>query len=153
MSLNKIVSNNKAADILLERLIGSSINKVTYAITEWTLRIIGPNGPEYTLRAADIELINIGLWRKKVSRLPINIMDTNEPDDVITGAVIFSVVNRWPISKIQLNDQADLLLGFENNIEITVKAKVDLVDWTWQIDDENGTSIIFCDSGELSMGL
>ena len=72
MSLNKIISNKVAADILAERLIGSSINKITYAITEWSLRILGPSCPEYTLRAAIIELANIGLWRKSEVRLETN---------------------------------------------------------------------------------
>lgn len=153
MCANKVVSTKIAEEVLSNRLIGSNINHFTYFITGWTLRLIGSSGPEYTLRATDIQLKDYKFWLSSFSKLPINLTDSNEPDDVITGAAILSVTNSWPIRSVKLNELADLFIRFENDVEIIVKARVAYVDWTWQIDTEDGTNIIFCDNGELTTGL
>lgn len=153
MSEYKFISNDDAERVLSDRLISSSINKFAYFITGWTIRLIGSTGPEYTLKASEIQLSDSKSWRRGFAELPINLIDTNEPEDVLTGAAILSVTNRWPVQKVSINQKADLLIRFENEVEIIVRGLVDVVDWTWQVDADDGTNIVFCDTGELSTEL
>ncbi len=144
------IDQKTAEDILSAHLIGSSIKSVRYYITGWSLRILGLTGPQCTLKASDITLPNLELWRKKFVGFPTELLDTNEPDDVIIASVIFSVVNKWPISSIQIIREGDLVIGFENDSKIIIKAIVEYIDWTWQVDQEDGKNLVFCDSGEFS---
>ena len=139
-----------AEGILSDSLIGSSINSVRYFITGWSLRILGPTGPECTLDASEITLPDLALWRKNFVNLPIELLNTNEADDVIVASVIFSVVNKWPISSIQIKGKGDLVIGFENDSKIIIKAIVEYIDWTWKVDGADGKNLVFCDSGDFS---
>ena len=78
-------------------------------------------------------------------------LNTNEPDDVIAAAIVFSALNKWPIGKVSVTTESDLVLSFENKTNFVIKAHVEYVDWTWQVDKENGDNLVFCASGELTL--
>lgn len=147
------ISREAAEAILTKHLIGLNVNKVEYFITGWNLRLLGRVGPELTLQASEMTLTNLYLWREKLSDLPVDILDTGEPDDVIIAAVIFTVINKWSISDVKINEKSDLILGFENKSEIVIKGVVDYIDYVWEINQRDGTNLVFCDTGRLSTHL
>lgn len=149
--MGKVISPQEAEKILSDHLIGCSINLVTYFITGWTFRVFGKEGPELNIQASDIVVPNIEEWRKAFKALPSDLLNTNEPDDVIAAAIVFSALNKWPIGKVSVTTESDLVLSFENKTNFVIKAHVEYVDWTWQVDKENGDNLVFCASGELTL--
>jgi hypothetical protein len=148
-SMNKSIPTEEACSKLSELLIGCSINKVSYFITGWELRLIGEIGPEIYLYAADIRIPDEGIWWEQTNRLPIDLKNTNEASDTLSAIVIFTVTNKWPISDIGIDQAGNLKIYFANGCELYIPALVDHVDWTWQIDDEKRNNIITCESGPL----
>ena len=152
-TLGKVVSPQEAEKILSNLLIGCSINLVTYYVTDWIFRVIGNEGHEREIRASEIVVPNIEEWNNSFKNLPTDLLNTHEPDDVIAAAIVFSVLNKWPIAKVSITKESDLVLTFENKTTFTVKAHVEYIDWTWQVDEANGENIVFCDSGELTYNI
>jgi hypothetical protein len=148
--MNKEISKAEAQDKLSEILVGCSINKVSYFITGWDLRLIGESGPEYNLYAAEIRIPEIDKWWITIGELPINLKNSNEADDTIAAMNIFTVTNKWPVSSIAINHQSNLELKFDNGCSLYMPAVVDCVDWTWEVNTETGTNIVSCESGLLS---
>jgi len=147
--MNREISKAEAQAKLSEILIGCSINKVSYFITGWDLRLIGESGHEYHLFTSEIRISAIEKWWNNIGELPINLKNTNEADDTIAAINIFTVTNKWPISSIKIDHQSNLELKFENGCNLYMPAVVDYVDWTWQINTETDTNIVTCDSGAL----
>jgi len=147
--MNREISKAEAQAKLSEILIGCSINKVSYFITGWDLRLIGESGPEYHLFTSEIRIPGIEKWWNNIGELPINLNNTNEADDTIAAINIFTVTNKWPISRITIDHQSNLELKCENGCNLYMPAAVDYVDWTWQINTESDTNIVTCDSGAL----
>jgi len=147
--MNRKISNAEAQVKLSEILIGCSINKVSYFITGWDLRLIGESGPEHYLYTSEIRVSEIEKWWDNIGNLPINLKNTNEADDTIAAINIFTVANKWPISNITINHQSDLELKFDNGCSLVMPAIIDCVDWTWQINTERDINIVTCDSGAL----
>ena len=145
MEISKAIAQAKLSEIL----IGCTINKVSYFITGWELRLIGKSGPEYNVYAAEILISEINNWWNYMGELPVNPRDTNEADDTIAAINIFTVTNKWPVSGIAINHLSNLELKFDNGCSLYMPAVVDCVDWTWQINTGTGTNIVTCDSGML----
>ena len=143
------ISQKDAQEQLSKMLVGCSINKVSYYITGWDLRLIGESGPEYIIYASDIETPNINQWWDSINEPPISLTETNEPEDTITAISIFTVLNRWPICSIEIDEKSNLCIGFENGCSINLLAVVEQVDWTWQVGTDRKNHIITCDSGVL----
>ncbi len=143
------ISQNSAQERLSEMLVGCSINKVSYCITGWDLRLIGESGPEYIISASDIETPNISQWWDSINEPPISLTETNEPEDTITAITIFTVLNKWPICRVEIDEQSNLCVGFKNGSSIKLLAVVEHVDWTWEIGTDEKNHIITCDSGVL----
>jgi len=144
-----VISNKEAQDYLSNILVGCSINKVSYYITGWDLRLISDNGTEYSIYASDIKVPNIDQWLNSIIQPPVNINDTNELEDTITAIIIFTVINKWPINKIQIDSQGNLYMEFGNGSSVNLLAVVEHVDWTWKITTESNKNIVLCDSGVL----
>jgi hypothetical protein len=147
--MNKLITSEAACSKLSELLIDSTINKVSYYITGWELRLAGETGPEIYLSAADIRIPDEGMWWEQTKSLPVDLRNTSEASDTLSAIVIFTVTNKWPISDIDVDKAGNLKIYFANGSVLCIPALVDLVDWTWQIDDENRNNIITCDSGPL----
>ena len=145
------ISTETAEKLLRRELIGHVIDKVSYYITGWELRLNGPT--EYTLMASEITVPNLPAWQAKLFDLPIDISTTNEPADVATAAVIFAATGQWPISEIRIDEIGNLTIGFENGSEIIIAAIVDYVDWTWDVGISKERHLVFCDSGALSSNM
>ncbi len=143
------ISQKKAQQQLSKMLIGCSINKISYYITGWDLRLIGESGLEYIISASDIKTPNINQWWDSISAPPISLTETNEPEDTITAITIFTVLNKWPICSVEIDEQSNLCIGFENGSAICLLAIVEHVDWTWVIGTTEKTHIITCDTGVL----
>lgn len=129
-------------------LVGCGLNKISYYITGWDLRFIGKTGPEYSVYASDLEIPNYENWWESVRAMPVDLSDTNEPNDTIAAIVLFTALNKWPVNDVAIDDQGNLCLTFENGSSFKALANVEFVDWTWQIDSEAG-NVITCDSGVL----
>ena len=149
--MTKIISAEQTENLLRKYLIGSCVNSVTYFVTGWKLRFLGQSGFECLLHASDIVVPDLQSWQSALVMLPLNILDTNEPDDVIAAAIIFSAVNRWPVEGLRIDPDGNMSLRFENGAEFRVEAHVEHVDWTWSVDRENGQNIVLCDSGTLNL--
>ncbi|MDF7809589.1 hypothetical protein P4E94_19280 [Pontiellaceae bacterium B12219] len=147
--MNKHISSTEAQSKLSEKLIGSSINRVTYDITSWEMRFIGTSSEEHILIASEISSTRLSDWWDSLGNMPVDLRDTNEADDTISAINIFTVLNRWPVTDLIIDERGNLELVFENRIQLIMPAVVDLVDWTWQFNTEDGANIITCDSGKL----
>ncbi len=146
------ISNQEAQATMTEMLVGCFINKVAYHITGWDFRLIGETGPEYNIYAAEVEVPNILQWWNSVKATPVDLGDTNEPEDTIVAMNIFTVVNKWPICRVSIDDQSNLYLEFGNGCVLKILAIVELIDWTWQIGTDANKDIMTCDSGTLYAG-
>lgn len=134
---------------LTEKLIGCSVDKVSYNITSWELRFIHPEGSEYLLQAAEIFVPNIEEWWSGAINFPVNIKNTNEAEDTISAINIFTVLNKWPVSNVFVEPSGKLLFTFTNGIKFGVSAVVENVDWTWHFISSESSIVITCDSGVL----
>ena len=143
------ISQKKAQERLSKMLVGCSINKVSYYITGWDLRLITESGPEYFISASDIKTPNLDQWWNSIIEPPVSLTETNEPEDTITAISIFTVLNKWPICSVEIDEQSNLCIEFENGCTINLLAVVEHVDWTWQVGTDEKTHIITCDSGVL----
>lgn len=142
------ISKSKAQGRISKMLMGCSINNITYYITGWELRFIGKSGPEYTVIASEITLPNITQWWSSVGGLPLNLSEANEPDDTMSAIAIFTVLNKWPVSRVDIDAEGNLSLGFENGCILCISALVEQVDWTWQVSIEKIVRFT-CDSGPI----
>lgn len=149
--MGKEVTTQVAQKILRERLIGSNINRISNFITGWSIKLIGPKGPEYNIEASEIIIPHIEQWRDAFAILPTDLLNTNEPDDVICAAILFSSMNKWPIINITIADNSDMTVKFKNDNQIIIKANVKYIDWTWEVNKENGNNILHCASGILTL--
>ena len=147
--MSREISKAEAQAKLSEILIGCSINKVSYYITGWDLRLIGESGPEYSLYTSEIQIPEIEKWWNNIGELPINLNNTNEADDTIAAINIFTVTNRWPVSSVAISHQNNLELKFDNGCSLVMPAIVEYVDWTWHLNTESDINIVTCDSGSL----
>ena len=134
---------------LTEKLIGCSVDKVSYNITSWELRFIHPQSGEYLLQASEIFVPNVEKWWSVASNFPINIKNTNEAEDTISAINIFTVLNKWPVSNVFVEQRGELVFTFTNGIKFGVSAVVENVDWTWQFISSGSSIVITCDSGVL----
>ena len=132
-----------------EKLVGCSVNKVSYNITSWELRFIHPQNREYLLQASEIFVPNIEKWWSGASNFPVNIKNTNEAEDTISAINIFTILNRWPVSNVFVEPSGELIFTFTNGIKFGVSAVVKNVDWTWRFISTDSSMVITCDSGVL----
>ena len=147
--MNRQLSNTEAQSEVSAMLTGCSINKVTYYITGWEFRLIGEDGPEYTVHAMDVSIPNVEQWWSSIKDPPVNLKDTNEQDDTIAAICIFTVVNKWPISSVTIDPHGILILVFANGCVLNLLATVEYVEWSWQIADENSKVLLICDGGDF----
>ncbi len=147
--MNINISIEDANSKLSNLMTGCSIDKVTYFITGWEIRFIGNNGKEVNLLATDVIVQDEVEWWKKLGNFPIDLRNTNEASDTLTAIALFTVVNKWPVSEVEIDEECNLCLCFRNGVVVNVRALVEHVDWTWQINRSDGNNIVTCDSGDL----
>ena len=147
--MTKKVNHTEAAGIISDWLVGAGIQKLTYFITGWEIWLLDEETVEFKLVAAELTVPNIEVWRNSFSALPIDLLDTNEPDDVIIAAHLFSAFNKSRVEEVSLNETGDLILRFNNLVVIRAEAKVDLVDWAWSLKNTSTNKVLTCDSGPL----
>ncbi len=145
--MNKEINIEEVQSSASEKLVGCSIDKISYCITGWELRFIHSEGEEYYLSTSEILIPNLDNWWSKVSSLPIDLKNTNEADDTISAINIFTLTNKWPVTNISMGPGGNLQLEFGNGIVLVIPALVQHVDWTWELKKEDGSNLITCDSG------
>lgn len=114
-------------------LVGSSLQKVTYAVTYWQLVFLGDN--ETQLEAAEILL-----------------PDQFEPEDdsekaVLVGSRLLALANTATVESVVLHACGDLVIRFSAEQSIRIVGQVPGVDWTWSI---KAPSFEFTCDGPLS---
>lgn len=142
------ISKTTAQERISRMLIGSSIDRMTYYITGWELQLVSADSPEYIIIASEITLPNIDRWRGSVAELPLDLTDTNEPEDTIVAISIFTVLNKWPVSSIEIDGKGNLMVGFENGIVLCVSAVVEIVDRAWHV-LEGKEVLLTCEFGAI----
>ena len=145
--MTKELDNNVAQELISVILSGGSVNKVSYYVTGWELRILNGNGTEYNIVAAEIQAPGIHGWWASVDDPSFSLTDTNEPEDTLVAIAIFTVLNKWPIETIRLDDQSNLFITFKNQCTIKLLSIVEQEDWTWNISNDHNKAIFTCDSG------
>lgn len=141
-------ANNDITQILNSYLQDSYIDKVTYYITGWNLSFINQKN-NCNLISSELEINNQFDWKSLISNSPIEIQDTNDPKDTLTAIVVFTLMNMHKVVKVDLDKKNNLILHFENLIQLKLNSIVNSIDWTWHLQNESGKTIITCDSGEL----
>jgi hypothetical protein len=147
--MTKEITINELQLALTEKLIGCSIDKISYNITTWELRFIHHQSGEYLLRASEIVVPNIEKWWSGTSNLPVNIRNTNEAEDTISAINIFTVLNKWPVSSVLVESSGALIFTFTNGVKFGISAVVEHTEWAWQLISLAPSIVITCDSGTL----
>jgi hypothetical protein len=147
------LSNTEAQNQVTVMLSGCSINKVSYFITGWEFRLIGEDGPEYIVHATHVSIPNKDQWWSSIKNPPVNLKDTNEPDDTIAAMNIFTVINKWPIGSVAIDPSGILNLAFTNGCVIQLLATVKNVEWSWQVATEINKPILTCDGGKFYLNV
>ena len=145
----KLLETEEALASIKKYLIGAYFDKLTYYITGWELRFLNGSNGEHTLYAAELSIPNVNAWNSTFSGSTIDLLNTNEPSDVIVAAHLFSALNKWRVSDVELELSGRLALMFENSVTVIASSKVDHVDWTWYLAVEADHSRITCDSGSI----
>jgi len=143
----KELHNNIAQELISAILVGCSLDKVCYYVTGWELGVLDGNGTEYNIVTAEIQALGIQEWWESVDDPSFSLTDTNEPEDTLVAIAVFTVLNKWPIKFIRLDEQSNLSITFENQCAIRLLSIVDQVDWTWSISNDQKKAIFTCDSG------
>jgi len=101
-------------------LVGSSIQKLTYAITHWRLEFLGTS--ETRLEASEILL-----------------PDQIEPEEdsrqaVLVGNVLLGLTNQAKVESVALRIGGDMEIHFSHGHTIRVVGRIPHVDWAWSIE-------------------
>lgn len=147
----KLLEIDEALSSIKKWLAGASFDKITYYITGWELRFVGGSIGEFTLYASELSIPDSNAWNSTFSNTTIDLLNTNEPSDVIVAAHLFSALNKWRVLEIELAPSGKLALIFENSVKVIANPKVDNVDWTWYLVAEAEHSKITCDSGVICL--
>lgn len=101
-------------------LVGSSLQKVSYAITYWQLVFLGENDAQ--LEASEILLPE----------------QTGPEEDskqaVLVGSRLLALTNQARVESVALNAEGDLEIRFSGGHGIRVMGRVSQVDWAWSIE-------------------
>ena len=123
-----------AQNILSKELGGASFDRIEYFISGWALRFVPAKGEDIILKAFDLTLDNIESWRHALSNCPIDILETNEPDDGIVAVALFSALNKAQISSVKVDNNLNLTILFSNGIIVVAKGADDVIDWCWEVE-------------------
>jgi hypothetical protein len=145
------ISAEVASDLISRNLVGYSIDRISYYITGWELRLNSPSGPELQLSAAEIVAGDIEAMWGGLGELPIDLHNTNEPNDTLIAMILFTATNKWPITGASVDIPGNLIITFGNQSSIRCLAKVEQTDWTWDIRDLDDRNCMTCDSGPIFM--
>jgi|GEM_PF-3598156 len=138
---------DEASKLLNSRLVGASFDRLSYFITGWELRFQGWEAGEFYLRAGELESPDKDELKAAISSVTHDLLDTNEPEDVVTATQLFSVLNKWRIDQILLNSSGMISITFENSVKINVLSQTELTLEDWSLNSES--ELMVCDSGDI----
>lgn len=148
--MTQLLAATKSSGLASEWLVGASVSKISYFVTGWEIQFLSLDvSADIHFYAAELMIPDIQVWREAFAGLPIDILNTNEPDDVIVGAQLLSAMNYSRVEGVLVNDSGVLELGFDNSIVVHAEAKIDMVDWTWSLKNTSTDEMMTCDSGPI----
>ncbi len=100
-------------------LVGSHLQKVTYAVTYWELQFEGRD--EMVLVAA--ELAATGQTE----------LEKESKQALLVGSQLLSLTNTSAVSEVSLYRNGDLMVAFMGGGNIRALGTVQSVDWTWSV--------------------
>ena len=142
-----IITNSAAQNTLNKELGGANFDGIEYFIAGWVLRFVPAKGKDIILKAFDLTLDNIESWRHSLSNCPIDILETNEPDDGIVAIALFSALNKAQISSVKVDKNFNLMISFSNGVSVVAKGTDDVVDRCWEV--ELSTARLITDGGGI----
>lgn len=145
------LSNEEASALLRNWLVGASFDKLSYLITGWELRFLGAEAGEYLLFAAELTAAGTDALETALLDAKVPILDTTASSDGLVAAQLFSALNKWRISRVDIDSLNNLSITFENSVQIEAQSKVTLVDWTWSVTAKNDLKQVTSDSGPISV--
>lgn len=100
-------------------LVGSHLQKVTYAVTYWELLFEGEG--EIVLVAAELAVAEQ------------TELDEESKQALLVGSQLLSLTNISTVSKVSLYQSGDLIVEFMGGEKIRALGTVQYVDWTWSV--------------------
>ncbi|MEM1037667.1 MAG: hypothetical protein AAGI14_13005 [Pseudomonadota bacterium] len=146
------LSNEDAAEVLRKTLLGSSINSITCFITGWELRLTShpPSlSEEYYLEASEIIVPNENEWWASLKETPVSLAVDHDDDLVLASIILFRALNMHSIKAIEVLDEGDIYLTFQNDTTACIKGRCDPVDWTWDLKKFDKSHLLKCEFGEI----
>lgn len=147
-------TENMERILLIEKvskwLVGSHIDCLKYYITGWELRFVGEKHITNSI-FFEIEVLDEKNWNALLDNAPLDIKNTSEPKDTISAIILFTAINRYAVSFIEIDNENNLTIIFENKSKIRIPAQDKLVFDTWILQNEYRSEIISCYCGELTL--
>jgi hypothetical protein len=148
MQMNIPITHEKILPHLKTLLVGGNIDKVSYYITGWELRIVTEKQNDIIIFSSEVHIPEEELWLKGLSNDPFNLNMGNEPESIPSAILIFTVINSFSIQDMIIQPNGDFSLIFSNDRVVIFPGTVEGIDWAWQIGYEN-LNLVTCDTGEL----
>jgi hypothetical protein len=99
MQMNIPITHEEILPHLKTLLVGGNIDKVSYYITGWELRIVTEKQNDIIIFSSEVHIPEEELWLKGLSKDPFNLNMGNEPESIPSAILIFTVINsfsmRW----------------------------------------------------------